>query len=92
MMLALRRTTIRALQAFWQNSRDVETRWQDGSWRPAFEVLRAGFGRRTKAGSTGDAAGDTAVATTGVARTTAARCMAKDAFIHHAALVAKGRK
>ena len=36
------------------------------------------FGRRTDAESTGDAAGDTAVATTGVARTTAARCMTTD--------------
>ena len=36
------------------------------------------FGRRTDAESTGEATGDTAVATTGVAMTTAARCMAKD--------------
>ena len=41
---------------------------------PAVEVLR----RRTDAESNGEATGDTAVATTGVAMTTAARCMAKD--------------
>ena len=42
------------------------------------------FGRRTEAGSTGDAAGETAVATTGVATTTAARCMTGNVHVSRA--------
>ena len=49
------------------------------------------FERYTEAESTGEATGDTAVATTGVAMTTAARCMAKDGV--HASRARKyGRK
>ena len=55
--------------------------------RPAVEVLR----RRTDAESAGEATGDTAVAKTGVAMTTAARSMAKDGV--HASRARKyGRK
>lgn len=46
----------------------------DGPFRSAVEVRRVV--RRTDVESTGDVTGDTAEATTGVARTTAARCIA----------------
>ena len=64
------------LQAFWQNSHDGRM-GHDGRRSRC-------FGRRTEAGSTGDAAGETAVATTGVATTTAARCMTGNVHVSRA--------
>ena len=52
----------------------------DGPRRPG-RSRHSCFGRRTDAESTREATGDTAVATTGVAMTTAARCMAKDGVL-----------
>ena len=65
-------------KAFCKIARDILVTSQDGMMGRDDRRSRY-FGRRTDAESTGEATGDTAVATTGVAMTltTAARCMAK---------------